>query len=346
MQTYDHFFKVQNKFVILCFGMKIFEITFLLFIIIACKPTENSHENHQSGNPSKEKKLINAPEFSADSAYEWIKKQLSFGPRVPGTNAHQKCREWLVQKFKSYGAEVHVQKAKIKTYNGREIEISNIIARYGVEKPKRVMLSAHWDTRPFADEDSVRQSEPILGANDAASGVAILIEMARHLQNQSTHIGIDIFLWDAEDMGNSEVEDSYCLGSQYWAKNIYPPNYRAVYGINLDMVGAKNAQFPQEGISQKYAQGILDKVWQTAHQIGYGAYFIYQVSAPITDDHYYINKIAGIPMIDIIHKDITKDHFFEQWHTHGDNLDVIDKNTLKAVGQTLLQVIYNEPTEL
>ncbi len=289
--------------------------------------------------------LVQAPEFHQDSSYEFIVKQLAFGPRVPGTLQHQNCRDWIIEKLESYGAKVYVQKAKLRTYNGKEIEISNIIAQFFLEKPKRVMLSAHWDTRPFADEDSIDQSKPIPGANDAASGVAVLLEIARHLQNNPTQVGIDIFFWDLEDMGNSEVEDSYCLGSQYWAKNPYPTNYQASYGINLDMVGAQNAQFPQEGVSIRYAKGVLDKVWQTAHQIGYGAYFLFQQSAPIIDDHYYINKIAGIPTIDIIHKDISKDHFFEQWHTHGDNLEIIDKNTLKAVGQTLLQVIYNESPE-
>lgn len=317
----------------------------ILLIILSCNSTnqENKNTDNQKNNTIN---TVQAPEFQQDSAFIWIEKQLSFGPRVPSTIGHQKCRDWIVQKLESYGAKVHVQKTKLKTYNGKEIEISNIIAQFHLDKPKRIMLSAHWDTRPFADEDSVNQSKPIPGANDAASGVAVLIEIARNLQSKNLNVGVDIFLWDAEDMGNSEVEDSYCLGSQYWAKNIYPVNYKAAYGINLDMVGAKNAQFPQEGVSIKFAKGILDKVWQTAHQIGYGGYFIFQQSAPITDDHYYINKTAGIPMIDIIHKDITKDQFFEQWHTHGDNLDIIDKNTLKAVGQTLLQVIYNESPEL
>lgn len=319
----------------------------IIFLILLVGCTSTNQENKDSNVP--QKTIINSiqvPDFQQDSAYIWIEKQLSFGPRVPGTIGHQKCRDWIVQKLESYGANVYVQKAKIKTYNSKEIEISNIIAQLNVDKPKRIMLSAHWDTRPFADEDSVNQSQPIPGANDAASGVAVLLEIARNIQNQSPNVGIDIFLWDAEDMGNSEVEDSYCLGSQYWAKNPYPTNYKPVYGINLDMVGAKNAQFPQEGISLKYAKGVLDKVWQTAHQIGYGGYFIFHQSAPITDDHYYINKLYGIPMIDIIHKDISKDQFFEQWHTHGDNIDIIDKNTLKAVGQTLLQVIYNESPEL
>lgn len=329
--------------------MKFFSFYFLLigFLFSACNSTHQENKNHQNHTNQNPLNIVKVPDFNPDSSYEWIAKQLSFGPRVPGTISHQNCRDWIVKKLESYGAKVHIQKAKIKTYNGKELEISNIIASYNPEKTKRVMLSAHWDTRPFADEDTVNQSIPIPGANDAASGVAVLLEIARNLSNDSlVPIGIDIFLWDAEDMGNSEVEDSYCLGSQYWAKNPYPPNYKAAFGINLDMVGAKNAQFPQEGVSLKYAKGVLDKVWQAAHQIGYGGFFIFQQSAPITDDHYYINKISGIPMIDIIHKDITKDQFFEQWHTHGDNLDVIDKTTLKAVGQTLLHVIYNESPNL
>lgn len=313
----------------------------LFVTLLACNPSTNT-EQESNNHTQNTNNSVNVPDFQADSAYFFVEQQVKFGPRVPGTKGHKACKEWIVKKLEQYGAKVTVQKTNIKTYNGREYEIYNIIGSYGEQATGRIMLSAHWDTRPFADEDSVRKSEPIPGANDAASGVAVLLEIARIIQNQPPSVGVDIFLWDAEDMGNAEVENSYCLGSQYWSKNIYPPQYKAIYGINLDMVGAKNAQFPHEGISVKFAKGVLDKVWQTAHQIGYGGFFVFQEAAPITDDHYYINTLAGIPMIDIIHKDIAKDQFFEQWHTHGDNLQIIDKNTLKAVGQTLLQVIYNE----
>lgn len=211
------------------------------------------------------------------------------------------------------------------------------------------MLCAHWDTRPFADQDSVNRNKPISGANDGGSGVGVLLEIARMLSTASSPVGVDIIFFDAEDYGQPDdsplpqKKDTYCLGSQYWAKNPPVPGYKPMYGILLDMVGAKNATFTMEDISMNFAASVMENVWKTAADIGYSDYFLFTRTGQIVDDHYYINTLAGIPTIDIIHHDAsTKYNFPREWHTHRDTMDIIDKNTLKAVGQTLLEVIFRE----
>lgn len=284
---------------------------------------------------------IPVPDFVADSAYVYIEKQLSFGPRVPNTGSHVACANWLVKKLEDFGATVTLQPAVVQAFNGDQLNMQNIIASFSPEKERRVMLSAHWDTRPFADEDTARQNEPIPGANDGGSGVGVLLEIARLMGQNEPTVGIDIALWDAEDYGSSNVPNSYCLGSQFWAKNKHKQGYKALYGINLDMVGAENALFPKEGNSMRYAPNAVEKVWRNAQILGYGRYFSLQRTDGIIDDHLYVSSIGGVGMIDIIDQP-NGQGFFEHWHTHGDDLETISRETLKAVGQTLLAVIYRE----
>ncbi|MCS6905941.1 MAG: M28 family peptidase [Bacteroidia bacterium] len=314
----------------------------VVFQLILCYCANNKTENF-SQNQEPALSSINVPEFNADSAYLWVQKQVEFGPRVPNTVGHQKCGEWIIAQLKRWGAQVTVQKATVKDLQGKNIDITNIIASYNLASPKRIMLSAHWDTRPYADADTVRKNEPFLGANDGASGVAVLLELARIFQHNPPPVGIELCFWDAEDGGKVGDNESWCLGSQYWAKNKHIPNYTAQYGINLDMVGAKGATFLQEMVSLRYAPTIVEKIWSTAHQIGYGGFFpIYRHEGEIIDDHYFINTIAQIPYVDIIHLSMKNGSFFPHWHTHRDNLEVIDIRTLKAVGQTVLTVIFSE----
>ncbi|MCI4670655.1 MAG: M28 family peptidase [Bacteroidia bacterium] len=285
---------------------------------------------------------IKVPSFSQDSAYKFIEKQLSFGPRVPNSAPHADCADWLIRKFISYGAEVQTQPAVVQAYDGTPLNMQNIIASYNPDRAQRIMLTAHWDTRPVADQDVERQDEPIPGANDGGSGVGVLLEIARLIgQDSNLNIGVDIILWDAEDYGNSNVPDSYCLGSQYWARNPHKANYNPVYGINLDMVGGINARFTQEGQSITYAPSVVQKVWNTSSKIGYSKFFSTLKTPGIIDDHLYINQIAKIPTIDIIDNQ-PGTSFFGQWHTHADDIHIISKETLKAVGQTVLTVVYNE----
>jgi len=292
-----------------------------------------------------------SPDFDADSAYSFIDKQVSFGPRVPNTPQHVACGDYLVGELKRFGADLKEQKAVLTAYNGTKLNARNIIASYGLDKKNRILLFAHWDTRPYADHDSNpdNHNKPILGANDAGSGVGVLLEVARIIQSQTPEVGVDIIFFDAEDYGaphfleNQPEGEWWCLGSQYWSKNPHVADYKAKFGILLDMVGAADATFYREYYSKRYAASIIEKVWSTARQLGYGRYFISKDGGGVTDDHVPVNENMRIPSIDIIDYKLDANHgFFPQWHTVKDDMSIINKETLKAVGQTILEVIYKE----
>jgi hypothetical protein len=223
------------------------------------------------------------------------------------------------------------------------------MARFDKDNTNRIALFAHWDTRPFADRDKENPKQPVMGADDGGSGVAVLLEMARLLQLNPPPVGVDIVLFDGEDYGDAGGKpETYCLGSQYWSKNLPVPGYYAKYGILLDMVGAANARFCKEGWSLKYASSVVEKVWNMAYSLGLGNYFIMKQIDPITDDHYFVNTIARIPTIDIINfdPDVNEVGFGDHWHTRKDDISIIDKQTLHAVGTTLMNLIYTESTNL
>lgn len=309
----------------------------------ACKNDKNSSEETNATAPKI--KLV-SPEFNADSAFAYTKAQVDFGPRIPGTVAHQKCADYLIAKLKSFGAEVKLQGAKTNTYDGKSYQLKNILASFGPGKKNRVLVTAHWDARPFSDQDTdpSNHTKPFDAANDAGSGVAVILEMARQFQQKQPDVGVDFVLWDLEDYGkaNDETPDetTWCLGSQYWAKNATATSYKALYGINLDMVGGGSAQFSQDEISRQLAPDVVNKVWNIGNEIGYSSYFVSIPSGKLVDDHFWMNK-AGVPSIDIIHYN-DNSGFYINWHTQLDNLDNIDKNTLKATGQTVLETIYRE----
>jgi len=295
-------------------------------------------------------KQISVPEFNKDSAYYYIERQVAFGPRVPNTAEHIACAVYLEQTLKRFAHKVYVQEARVRAYTGVTLNIRNIIGSFNPESRNRILLCAHWDTRPYADHDPdpANHFKPILGANDGGSGVGVLLEIARLLAQYPVNYGIDIIFFDAEDYGEhqsvpAQTIDNWALGSQYWSRNPHIPNYTARFGILLDMVGAYDAVFTMEGTSMHYAPDVMKKVWDIAHQIGYGSYFSYERTSPIVDDHTFINKIIGIPTIDIIQSGTDMPHgFFKYWHTMKDNMDIIDRKTLKAVGKTVLTVLYLE----
>ena len=316
----------------------------LMLSIAACGSSHQAEDNDADTRV-----YVEAPAFDADSAYLYVKNQVDFGPRVPNTPAHVACGDYLIAQLERFGAKVYVQEARLSTYDGKMLNARNIIGAFKPESKKRIALFSHWDSRPWADNDPDTQKHytPILGANDGASGVGVLLEVARQLQQKETEVGIDIIFFDAEDYGThrdykgQHQEEHWCLGSQYWARNPHVQGYNARYGILLDMVGGKDATFKYEYYSEMYAKDVNRKVWRVADKLGFGNYFKKQDGGGATDDHLFVNKIARIPTIDII---TTSDRysFFEHWHTVKDDMNAIDKATLQAVGQTLLQVIYNE----
>jgi hypothetical protein len=321
----------------------------LLFILFSC-----SSNKEKLAAPEKTSPILNVPVFSGDSAYFFVQKQVAFGPRIPNSTSHQKTGDFLLDQLKASGAIVVEQKFSAETFDGQRLKLRNIIASYFPEKQKRILLAAHWDTRPFADKDKEKTNRPFDGANDGASGVGVLLEVARLLHtNDTPNIGVDIIFFDGEDWGEPEnqtnavphpqgLDSWWCLGSQHWAKNKHKGGYSAYYGILLDMVGGHHAHFYREEISLHYAPSIVDKVWATAERLGYGHVFINANQGSVTDDHYYVNTLGKIPMIDIINYDPANKNFGDFHHTTKDNMAIISKETLQIVGTTLIHVLYQE----
>ena len=324
---------------------KLFLISLVLFSMTSC---DNKQNSKPAAQPAPQVKQVVIPDFNADSAYNYVKKQLDFGPRVPGSVAHKQCAEWFVDFFSGKADTVYVQDFRTRLYDGRGIDGKNIIAAFNPEAKKRILLAAHWDSRPFADHDPDEKNwnTPIDGANDGASGVGVLMEIARILNDNPVNIGVDIILFDLEDYGapyflNLMTNDDWALGSQYWAKNPHIYNYRAYFGILLDMVGASNPKFPKEYYSQQFAPALSNDVWKIARELGYDEYFTNELGHPINDDHIYVNAIARIPMIDIIHlENNSESSFYPYWHTVKDNIEQIDPKTLGMVGDVVVNVLY------
>lgn len=321
---------------------KIFFLGIIFLVLIGACQTEVKEK------PVVEKPAVEIPDFNADSAYAFIEKQVSFGPRALGTEGHAECAKYLIKTMKAFTDTVIVQKSTVKTYDGKVHSFQNIIGSLKPNLTNRVLICAHWDTRPVADQDSERRDEPILGANDGGSGVGVALELARQIQTTNPKMGVDFILFDAEDYGQPDglrpyMPDSYCLGSQYWSRNPHVAKYYARFGILLDMVGAENAKFTLEGTSMEFAPTLMKDVWKTAADLGYSRYFLPKKTKSIVDDHFYINNISGIPTIDIIeYSENTPSNFGHYWHTHKDNMDIIDRKTLKAVGQTVLTYVVQE----
>lgn len=292
------------------------------------------------------------PAFMADSAMAYCQAQCDFGPRTMNSKAHDLCEEWIINKFKGFGLDVETQKADLTGWDGTKLHSTNIIAHFNPQAERRILICAHWDSRPWADNDpdSTNWHKPVLAANDGASGVGVMLEVARLLQNDTTlAIGVDLVCFDAEDYGtpqwaekNEDSENTWALGAQYWAKNL-PENYKPQFGILLDMVGGQGAKIYQEQNSIRYAASIVDKVWSAARHAGFSSVFANEVGGGVTDDHVPVNE-AGIPTVDIIpfYPDCRQSSFGPTWHTINDDMEHLDINTLKAVGQTLIQVIYSE----
>lgn len=313
-------------------------LTYATLLLSSC----NNDNRTAATETETEQAEVKVPVFNADNAYNHIQKQVDFGPRIPNSPAQEQCAAWMESELKKSCDTVYRQETTFKAKDGKSLRCINLVGAINPKATHRLLLLAHWDSRPWADQDD--KAKPVLGANDGASGVGVLLELANVLKqnNFGGDMGVDILLTDVEDYGKSEWgEDSYALGTQYWAKNPHVPGYKAMGGILLDMVGSKNARFALEGYSKQYAGPIQQGVWEAAAKAGYSSYFVFEQGGTITDDHVPVNEIAHIPTIDIIDLPANSTTgFAHYWHTTKDDMSNVDKSTLKAVGQTLLHYIY------
>lgn len=319
---------------------------FGLYLLSACSERADSNSEQEAIS-----NLKRPPEFQADSSYRFIAEQVAFGPRVPNTPAHTQAANYLIQTLKRYTSAVYVQNFQASTFDNTLLAGTNIIASFKPQLKKRLLLNAHWDSRPFADQDTADTAKPIDGANDGASGVGLLLEIARLLaMYDSFKIGVDIVLFDLEDYGappfyspKNHSKTYFCLGSQYWAKHPHTHTYKATYSILVDMVAFQNSIFLQEAISLQYASNLLKRVWTLAQHLNYKRFRRPTDRVPsIIHDHYFINQI-GIPSIALMGSNPNPAKtFIDVWHKHSDNLANVDKRTLKQVGNLLMTFIYNE----
>ena len=330
---------------------KRFYTGFLLLLVLvscSCKRSVSSSTKTMDGQVS-QSASSETPQFSADSAYQFVASQCDFGPRVPGTDAQKACAKWLANELLRHGATVKLQEGEMTAYNGLKLPVINIMGSYNPDAKMRVLLMSHWDSRPFADNDPdpAKRKQPVIGANDGASGVGILLELARLCNEKLPQVGIDIFLTDAEDYGapddwnGSHDEKWWALGTQMWCKQAAKEGYRAQYGILLDMVGSANATFYREYYSERFASSFVNEIWQTAARLGYGDLFINQSGGGVTDDHVFVNRMLHIPCVDIIDtRTHTEGTFCPQWHTTFDTTENISRETLGKVGRVLVSLLW------
>lgn len=335
------------------YRLLILGILFLQFLVLqACKPDPTPKVEIEQPPPLV-KTQLSVPAFNADSAYAHVARQVAAGPRVPDSKAHQITRSYLKNTLERYGAKVTVQDFDTKLFDGKRTKGYNIIGAFNPEAKRRIFLSAHYDSRPFADSDlsKERRDEPIDGADDGGSGVGVLLEIARLIDENPITVedfGVDIVFFDLEDYGepDGKTEESmytWALGSQHWAANPHESGYSPQFGILLDMVGAKGAVFGREQFSREFAGGVQNSVWSLAKQMGRGGRFVDGNIGYATDDHLFVNRIAGWPTIDIIYRPIDGSlPFGAHWHTHADNMDIIDRSTLADVGQVVTAVVYRQ----
>lgn len=303
----------------------------------SCNSTDNDMEFSHLGNE--------VPEFSSEKAYEYVEDQVAFGPRVPGTEAHVNAINYLREHFRNTAGNnaVFVQEFETEVY-GDSLKLFNLVAAFGLEHSDRIVLAAHWDSRPRAEEDPDEPERPIDGADDGGSGVAVLMEFANIFAENDLPVGVDIILFDGEDYGEPGDLANYFLGSRYWSQNPPVPGYNPRFGILLDMVGGAGAVFPKEGYSMSFAPELVNQIWSVADEMDHGDLFIDEAGGSVSDDHVIVERYTGIPMINIIHHRRRAGggvNFPSYWHTQNDTMEIIDPEVMQAVGDVLLEMIYN-----
>ena len=312
-------------------------ISIFILFLISCSDDQNGLQFKDQGR--------DVPLFSSGNAYEYIVDQLSFGPRVPGTDSHREAVDYFTDHFSETAGQrsVFVQHFEQNVY-GDTLPFYNILASFGGEYTDRIVLAAHWDTRPRGERDPDNPDLPIPGADDGASGVSVLMELANIFSENPPPIGVDIILFDGEDYGEEGDLDNYFIGARYWGQNPPVPGYNPRFGILLDMVGGEGAVFPKEVHSVNFAPQLVDEVWSIAGEKGYGDLFLNERGGRVADDHVIVERYTGIPMINIIHHRLNEAggiDFPPYWHTQRDDIDIIDQDVLQSVGDVLLELIYN-----
>ena len=272
-------------------------------------------------------------EFNGRTAFSYVEKQLAFGPRVPNTPGHRQMGDWLLGELRARADTVIVQAFRHRTGKGQSLELRNFFARFRPQATDRILLLAHWDTRPFADKSANlgQQRLPVPGANDGASGVAVLLGVADALKAKAPTIGVDLLFVDGEDYGDFADSTETLIGSRYFARHL-PPGYTTLFAVLFDMVGDKDLQLPQEGYSAQNAPEVVQRVWQTADRLGYGNVFVKRVTQALTDDHVPLQQ-AGIRAIDVI------DYDFPYHHTTEDTIDKVSAESLQIVGNVAVALI-------
>lgn len=284
------------------------------------------------------------PVFSSERTYQYIENQVDFGPRVPNSDAHRAAKNYYRDHFQSVAGtrSVFVQSFEKEVY-GDTLNLYNVLVSFGTEHSDRIVLAAHWDSRPRAENDPEDTESPISGADDGASGVGVLMELANIFAEHAPPIGIDIILFDGEDYGEPSDLANYFLGSRHWGENPPVPGYSPRFGILLDMVGGENATFSKEGYSLRFYPRLVEEIWSIAEELGYSSLFIDERGGLVSDDHVIVQRTTGIPMINIINHRVDNGQvmFPPYWHTQDDTMRNINRETLQAVGDVLLELIYN-----
>jgi glutaminyl-peptide cyclotransferase len=321
-------------------------LSFLMLPAVCCLISCTGDQSKQVQKPSKRAptaRVTPAPDFSGKEAFDYLIAQTDFGPRNPGSSGHRACLDYLVGELEHFADAVNHQEFTHTGSRGEQISLTNIIASFNLPATNRVMLCAHWDTRPWADQDKdpKKREKPIIGANDGASGVAVLLQLAKLMKQSRPPIGVDILLFDGEDLGQKNDLTNFALGSKYFAAH-RSPRFNPQYGILLDMIGDEQLEIPKEPNSLRYAPEVVQYVWTTAENLGLNE-FTDDTSADIYDDHIPLNE-AGIKTIDLIDFNYP-DHSNRYWHTSEDTPNKCSPSSLQVVGTLLVHLIYNSSSQ-
>jgi glutaminyl-peptide cyclotransferase len=286
--------------------------------------------------------------FDGEQAMAYVREQLAFGPRVPGTEAHRRTGDWIVTQMRQRADTVIEQRWTHVTQRGDSLPMRNLLARFRPNVEQRVLYVAHWDTRPTADADRNlgARTQPIPGANDGASGVALLIALGDVLKKTPPSVGVDLLFVDGEDYGSfsDPSQRDVLIGSRYFADHPPSPNYQPLYGVVWDMIGDRDLNIYQEQNSVNAAPEVVQRVWQTAAELGYEDYFIAEVIEPINDDHVPLIK-KGLRVIDVIDIDFGPPvdngsrPAATYHHTMQDTIDKISSRSLQIVGDVATALV-------